>query len=94
MARDVSLQKRHFEFLANAILDLRSVLTPTEHRRVAEHFAYRLHVTNPNFSTERFLDWSLGIAAAKIPGVRKRPAKTIGRNSVIHKEPDDGGYWE
>jgi hypothetical protein len=99
MARDVSLQKRHFEYIADTILELKAVLLPAEHQLVAAQFASRLRATNYQFKTERFMDRSLGVPKAVVKRRRKYPtlkeaSPALAAALEARKEADDGGYWE
>lgn len=54
--RKVEFQKRHFEFLARTLKELKDEAKDTEQAdRVIEHFADALRATNPNFDHDRFM---------------------------------------
>jgi hypothetical protein len=54
MSRTVTMQKRHFEFIAEAIRH--SELNSDQRLTIAKEFVYKLKLTNPLFNAERFVE--------------------------------------
>lgn len=55
--KNVQFQRRHFEFLANAIYH--GDYTPSERGKFANDLAWWLRQTNPQFDTEKFVEAAL-----------------------------------
>lgn len=51
----MTMQRRHFEMIANSVRMLYGDLTKAQRQLVAERFADDLTRTNPNFNRARFL---------------------------------------
>lgn len=68
--RKASMQKRHFELIANTIRELPDLAT---RQIVAEHFARNIAHTNGQFKRERFIEWctTREVRPAKASRVRK-----------------------
>lgn len=89
MSRSVNLQRRHFEYIADTLLELKGRsdvgLTDEQHAKVVAWFAHKLASTNFGFKHQRFYDRSCGIPKARPVRVRK---------SVPSVSSDDTNYWE
>lgn len=86
----VHLQRRHFELIAATLLELRhGWLDDADHFRICEHFAAALERTNGQFDSQRFIDASRGVKAAKLAADKsesdwthwKRQAKKLAKES-------------
>jgi hypothetical protein len=64
--RDITLQRRHFEMIADVISDID---IPSEYRKkVTSAFSRRLSRTNPLFEYEKFIKRAMGDQNAKLDG--------------------------
>lgn len=84
MSRSVKLQRRHFEFIADVLLELKPSMDDSEHGRIVRWIGNRLGTTNTMFDDAKFYNRSRGIKPARV-----RKTKVI--PSVAS---EDTNYWE
>jgi hypothetical protein len=98
----ITLQRRHFQFLALALFELKGKMTASEHANVVIHMADKLRSTNAGFKYQRFVDWcNFGHTPRRryvppsLTGAGYTGYRAIDRAMKAKaKEADDGGYWE
>lgn len=88
MERMVKLQRRHFEYIADAILGLRQALSDDDHWLLTEHFANRLSQTNAQFQRQKFIDRARGVRVQRTRGRARTVTLSDGKKHIIGYETE------
>lgn len=80
------MQRRHFEYIADILVGLKSAMTDSEHGKLVRYFSSMLAATNFNFKDDVFYNRARGIKKAKPVRIRSPKSEKI---TVL-----EDSYWE